>query len=123
MRFLAPHQTGGVEEADCNDRNDDEENDGAAVGLAQSRPKCPENEDDPQQQSDRKIDLPNASQVDILPSLMTKPVVDVEVRDEAVHRGPLSDEAANDNYEQAAKQEVDAQNLKFWVFFDNRGPT
>ena len=88
VRFLAPHQTGGIEEADCNDRNDDEENDGAAVRLAQSRPKRPENEDDPQQQSDRKIDLPDASQVDILPSLMTKPVVGVEVRDEAVAPRP-----------------------------------
>src|SRR5215471_14329883 len=117
MGFLTPHEAGTEKQAYRYDRDDHEENDGATIRLPQSGPQRPQNENDPEQQADREKHLPEASEIDILPALMAKPVIHGQVWNEAIDRGPLTYEAADNDDQQAGKQEIYAPDLERGVSF------
>ena len=66
------------------------------IGI-EALPHAAEQDRDPDEQAKRKKNLPESSEIHKLPALMAKPVIHGQVRNEAIDRGPLTDEAADDD--------------------------
>ncbi|CAM5637632.1 hypothetical protein RLIN73S_04754 [Rhodanobacter lindaniclasticus] len=112
MGVLAPHQAGAVEQADRHGGQEQQADDRGAFLLAvHRRPQRAADQEQPQHQADEQEDLPEAAQVDVLPTLVAEPEVLRQIH-LVHHRQPLAGERADHDDQQAHPQEVHPEPLE-----------
>src|SRR5262249_60404613 len=110
--FLAQHQAGPEQKTDRDGGKHDEGDHRSAALIPQHRPQRAHDEKYPKQETDKEIELPEATDVCVFVALMAEPEIGRKICDKAIHRRPLSRERANDDDKQAHEQEVDAKSLE-----------
>ncbi len=100
MRVLAVHEAGSEQQPDRDGRDDDEQDQRAAM-LLQRRPHSAQHEADPEEQPDEQVDLPEPAEVHVLVALMAEPEISSSVGDHTVDGQPLAGERAGHDHDEA----------------------